>query len=51
VEQGADIHAKDDEALRCSAENRRLEVVKYLVEQGANIHDNDDFALLMMIMH
>ena len=30
VEQGADIHADDDLALRWAAENGHLEVVKYL---------------------
>jgi ankyrin repeat protein len=46
VNQGADIHANDDKALRCSARYGHLEVVRYLVGQGANIHANDDEALL-----
>jgi ankyrin repeat protein len=38
IEQGADIHADNDWALRLSAANGHLEVVKYLVEHGADIH-------------
>ena len=45
VDDGADIHADYDYALRWSAVNGHLDVVKYLVENGANIHANDDFAL------
>lgn len=43
LEVGADIHAKDDQALTWSAENGRLEIVKYLVENGANIHAKDNW--------
>ena len=45
MSQGADIHAKNDEALRCAAENGHLEVVRYLVSQGADIHACDEEAL------
>jgi ankyrin repeat protein len=45
VEQGADIHADDDVALRWAADNGHLEIVKYLIEQGANIHAMGDYAL------
>ncbi len=45
VENGADTHAKNDEALRVAAENGHLEVVKYLVETGADIHAEDDYAV------
>ena len=38
VDNGANIHADDDCALREAAVNGYLEVVKYLVEKGANIH-------------
>jgi len=34
VEHGANIHAKDDEALKKSAYQGHLEVVKYLVKNG-----------------
>jgi hypothetical protein len=38
VDQGANIHAIDDEALRLNASIGHLEMVRYLVDQGANIH-------------
>ncbi len=43
---GADIHAQDNYALRLSAYNGHLSVIKYLIEMGANIHANDDEALI-----
>jgi ankyrin repeat protein len=45
LEQGANIHFNNDEALRWASEKGHLEVVKYLVEQGANIHAENDIAL------
>jgi len=54
LDQGADIHANDDEALKWSAEIGNLKVVKFLVlpdlgsvaiTHGANIHTDDDYAL------
>ena len=45
VEQGANIHYNNDEALRWASNNGYLEVVKYLVEQGVDIHAADDYAL------
>jgi len=36
LEQGADLHAENDEALQLAAVNGHLEVVKYLLEQGAD---------------
>ena len=42
IENGADIHAKDDQALRLSAFNGHLDVVKYLVENGADVHASDN---------
>lgn len=44
-EQGANIHACNDSALRIAALHGRLDVVKYLVEQGSDIHAWDDIAL------
>jgi hypothetical protein len=38
VEQGANIHADNEYALRGAAKYGYLEVVKYLCEQGADIH-------------
>jgi len=45
VEEGADIHANDDLALRWAAENGHLDVVKFLVKEGADIHVFDELAL------
>ena len=45
IENGADIHACNDDALRCNAQNGHLDVVKFLVEKGADIHASNDFAL------
>ena len=45
VENGADIHADYDYALRWSASNGHLDVVKYLIENGADIHALADYAL------
>ena len=45
IENGANIHAGDDYALRWAAENGRLKVLKFLVERGANIHARNDYAL------
>lgn len=45
VEQGANIHADENGALRWASAHGHLEVVKYLVENGANIHADDDYAL------
>lgn len=36
VQQGADLHAEDECALRLAASNGHFEVVKYLVEHGAS---------------
>ena len=46
VDNGADVHANDDEALRWAASNGYLEVVEYLVDNGADIHANNDGALM-----
>ena len=45
MENGANIHALDDQTLKNAVEYGHLEIVKYLVENGANIHANDDAAL------
>jgi len=38
VEHRANIHARNDDALRNSAKYGYLEVVKYLVKNGADIY-------------
>ena len=45
-QNGADIRALDDHALRWSADSGHLDVVKYLHQNGADIRARDDFALL-----
>ena len=45
LKQGANIHARSDNALRLAAFNGHLEIVEYLIEQGANIHLWSDMAL------
>jgi len=45
VSNGANIHAKDEQALGWAANNGHLEIVQYLVSVGANIHFNNDWAL------
>ena len=44
-EKRANVHAKNDHALRLSARYGHLDVVKYLVEKGANVHAVNDYAL------
>ena len=41
VEQGANLHTENEEALRCAAEKGHLEVVKYLID----LHASEDGAL------
>lgn len=45
IENGADVHIWNDEALVMATENRHLDIIKYLVEQGANIHTSRDWPL------
>jgi hypothetical protein len=45
LDDGADIHADDDYALRWGSYMGHFEVVKFLVENGANIHAENDDAL------
>jgi len=37
VENGSDVHARDDETLIIAIKNNNLEMVKYLVGVGANV--------------
>ena len=45
LQAGADVHAKDDGALRRASSSGRLAVVEFLVTAGANVHAQDDEAL------
>ena len=42
VEQGANLHAENEEALTSASANGHFDVVKYLVEHGADFHVNDE---------
>src|SRR6478609_8727979 len=42
---GADIHLKDDYALRWASRNGHRETVKILLAAGADVHACDDYAL------
>lgn len=46
IEDGADVNARDNYALRWASKNGHLDIVRYLIEHGANIHANNDCALL-----
>ena len=50
VSRVANIHVKDNFALRWSAVNGHLEVVKFLVEQGANISECNDWELDLEVL-
>jgi len=41
----ANIHIRNEYALRIASNNGHLEIVKYLLEKGADIHEQDDGAL------
>jgi hypothetical protein len=46
LNNGADIHVENDQALIVAAGRGRLEVVRLLLDRGANIHAQDDQALI-----
>ena len=45
LKAGADIHAREDWALRMAAHNGHLEVVQELLKAGADVHARQDLAL------
>src|SRR5581483_2115027 len=45
LDNGANIHAYHDMALRWASSNGDLEIVRYLFEHGVNINVKDDYAL------
>ncbi len=51
VRRGADIHAFNDDALRCASEGGHLEVTRFLISSGADIHANNDEALKCASKH
>jgi ankyrin repeat protein len=49
IDQGADIHVRNDWALRAASSKGRLDVVKYLVSKGADIHAENDESLYLAV--
>ena len=45
IDQGANIHARNDSALIWAAGGGHLDIVKYLIKHGANIHAEDGVPL------
>ena len=45
IEKGADVHARNDDALVYSVEIGHFDVMKYLIKNNADIHALDDLAL------
>ena len=45
IKNGANIHHKNDYALRFSSYNRNVDAVKFLIKKGADVHAWDDDAL------
>ena len=45
INDGADVHAKGDYALRFAAKNGYHNIVKLLIKHGADIHAENDYAL------
>jgi hypothetical protein len=45
LENGADVHAENDSALRWASRYGHIEVVKLLLEHGADVHAENDSAL------
>jgi len=51
LNNGADIHAQNNEALILAARNGRLEVVRFLLQKGADIHAQSDQSLINAAFH
>ena len=45
IQEGADVHTREDCTLREASGNGHLEIVKLLLEHGANVHAQEDKAL------
>src|SRR3972149_12236851 len=44
-QEGADVGADDNLALRLASENGHLEVVRFLIDKGADVGADDNYAL------
>ena len=49
IENGANVHAENDYALRWTARAGHFDLVRLLVAKGANIHAENDYALLWAV--
>ena len=45
LENGANVHAYDDDALRWASRRGHKNVVELLLKNGADVHAEDDYAL------
>ena len=45
IQNGADIHAENDYALRWASQEGHIEVVTFLIQNGADIHAENEYAL------
>jgi ankyrin repeat protein len=45
IKHGANIHARNDLALRHASAYGKLYIVEYLIKNGADVHARDDYAL------
>lgn len=46
LDEGADIHANNDGALRLAVDHRNVHVIRFLLDKGADVHSNNDLALI-----
>ena len=51
IDEGANIHSKNNYALQWASERGHLDVVKFLIEKGANIHVDNNFSLRSASCH
>lgn len=49
IDFGADVHYRDDSALRWAAYLGNLDIIKYLISQGANVKSNNNESLFWII--
>jgi len=51
IEEGADVHADNDYALRWASAYGEIEIVRVLLENGANVHAQEECALCWASNH
>jgi len=45
LEEGADIHDRNDLPLKLVITNKNIEMIEFLLKKGANIHVDDDYPI------